>query len=201
MAICAGNSPVPGEFPAQRPALMFSLICTRLNGWVNNGEAGDLRRHRAHYDVIVMDTRNQDNQWVIGLQMQRKNTHIFVIFRWSVHATQADQQVGTWIIIRMFKQNKHPCQNYWVIQTISCHNVLYCSRRHQIWRFRLTNIFVNTIDLSNEYKHQQTGSSFACSALSNGKWYFTNLPLAKMATIPQMIFSDAILLMKILYFV
>ena len=22
-------------------------------GWVNNGEAGDLRRHRAHYDVSV----------------------------------------------------------------------------------------------------------------------------------------------------
>ena len=25
-----------------------------LNGWVNSGEAGDLRRHHAHYDVIVM---------------------------------------------------------------------------------------------------------------------------------------------------
>ena len=25
-----------------------------INGWVNNREAGDLRRHRAHYDVIVM---------------------------------------------------------------------------------------------------------------------------------------------------
>ena len=25
-----------------------------MNGWVNNGEAGDLRRHRAHYDVTVM---------------------------------------------------------------------------------------------------------------------------------------------------
>ena len=37
-----------------RGALMFSLICTRINGWVNNGEAGDLRRYRAHYDVIVM---------------------------------------------------------------------------------------------------------------------------------------------------
>ena len=34
--------------------LMFSLICTRINGWVNNGEAGDFRRHRAHYDVTVM---------------------------------------------------------------------------------------------------------------------------------------------------
>ena len=25
-----------------------------INGWVNNREAGDLRRHRAHYDVIVI---------------------------------------------------------------------------------------------------------------------------------------------------
>ena len=35
-------------------ALMFCLICVWINGWVNNREAGDLRRHRAHYDVIVM---------------------------------------------------------------------------------------------------------------------------------------------------
>ena len=33
---------------------MFSLICVSLNGWVNNREAGDLRRYRGHYDVIVM---------------------------------------------------------------------------------------------------------------------------------------------------
>ena len=45
------NSPHKGQW---RGALMFSLICTRINGWVNNGEAGDLRRHRAHYDVTVM---------------------------------------------------------------------------------------------------------------------------------------------------
>ena len=57
LAICAGNSPVPGEFPTQRPVtrsfdVFFDL---RLNnGWENNGEAGDLRRYRAHYDVTVM---------------------------------------------------------------------------------------------------------------------------------------------------
>ena len=45
------NSPHKGQW---RGALMFSLICARINGWVNNGEAGDLRCHRAHYDVIVM---------------------------------------------------------------------------------------------------------------------------------------------------
>ena len=57
LVICAGNSPVTGEFPAQRPVTRsfdFSLICAWINGWVNNREAGDLRRHRAHYDVIVM---------------------------------------------------------------------------------------------------------------------------------------------------
>ena len=37
-----------------RGALVFSSICTRINGWVNNGKAGDLRRHCAHYDVSVM---------------------------------------------------------------------------------------------------------------------------------------------------
>ena len=45
------NSPHKGHW---RGALMFTLICARINGWVNNREAGDLRRHRAHYDVIVM---------------------------------------------------------------------------------------------------------------------------------------------------
>ena len=45
------NSPHKGQW---RGALMFSFICAWINGWVNNREAGDLRHHRAHYDVIVM---------------------------------------------------------------------------------------------------------------------------------------------------
>ena len=45
------NSPYKGQW---RGALMFSLICAWINGWVNNREAGDLKRHRAHDDVIVM---------------------------------------------------------------------------------------------------------------------------------------------------
>ena len=38
-------------------ALMFSLICAWINGWVNNRDACDLRRHRAHYEVTVMIRR------------------------------------------------------------------------------------------------------------------------------------------------
>ena len=49
------RSPVTSPHKGQwRGALMFSLICVWINGWVNNGEAGDLRCHHAHYDVIVM---------------------------------------------------------------------------------------------------------------------------------------------------
>ena len=45
------NSPHKGQW---RGALMFSLISVWINDWVNNREAGDLRRHRGHYGVTVM---------------------------------------------------------------------------------------------------------------------------------------------------
>ena len=57
LAVCTGNSPVTGEFPAKRPVTRsfdIFFICAWINGWVNNGEAGDLRRYRVHYDVIVI---------------------------------------------------------------------------------------------------------------------------------------------------
>ena len=58
LASCAGNSPVPGEFLAQRPVTRsFDVFfgCVWINEWVNNREAVDLSRYRAHYDVIVIN--------------------------------------------------------------------------------------------------------------------------------------------------
>ena len=48
-----------------RGALMFSLNCAWINVWVNNLEAGDLRRHRAHYDATVL--RGQWDHSMIAL--------------------------------------------------------------------------------------------------------------------------------------
>ena len=45
------NSPHKGQW---RGTLNFSFICSWIKGWVNNGDAGDLRHHGAHYDVTVM---------------------------------------------------------------------------------------------------------------------------------------------------
>ena len=51
------KSPHKGQW---RAALMFNLIGAPINGWVNNRHAGDLRRHRAHYDVMVMPQRTSN---------------------------------------------------------------------------------------------------------------------------------------------
>ena len=53
---------IPRNKESWRGALMFCVICAWINGWVNN-EADDLRRRRAHYDVIVM-TR-VDDSWTV----------------------------------------------------------------------------------------------------------------------------------------
>ena len=57
LAFCAGNSSVTGEFSPQRPVTRsFDVFVDApgINGWENNRVAGELRRHRPHYDVIVM---------------------------------------------------------------------------------------------------------------------------------------------------
>ena len=45
------NSPHKGQW---RGVLTITLICAWTNGWVNNLDAGDLRRNRSHYDVTLM---------------------------------------------------------------------------------------------------------------------------------------------------
>ena len=57
------NSPHKGQW---RGALIFSLICAGINGWVNNGEADNFRCHRAKYDVIVMFTKSScAHNWIL----------------------------------------------------------------------------------------------------------------------------------------
>ena len=47
------NSPYKGHWHG---ALIVSLIYPSTNGWVNNPDTGDLKRHSAHYDVTVVET-------------------------------------------------------------------------------------------------------------------------------------------------
>ena len=77
LAICAGNSPVNGEFPAQKPVTLMFLWCALwINNWVNNREAGDLRHHRTHYYVIVMIHHRDDKNHI---QKSYPKISIFII--------------------------------------------------------------------------------------------------------------------------
>ena len=81
LALCARNSPMTGEFPSQRPVTrsfdVFSDL--RMNKWwVNNHEAGELRRHQAHYDVTVMW------RWVFyGAMNQVISSHSIELVLWK----------------------------------------------------------------------------------------------------------------------
>ena len=60
LVLCAGNSPVIGEFPTQRPVTRSfdGFFDLRLNKRLSkHREAADLRRHRAHYDVTVSNCK------------------------------------------------------------------------------------------------------------------------------------------------
>ena len=56
------TGPLCGEFTGPRKyvvfqwALMFTLVCAWINGWVNNRETGDLIRHRARYEVYTFES-------------------------------------------------------------------------------------------------------------------------------------------------
>ena len=79
LAFCAGNSPVNSPHKGHwRRALMFLWSAPSINAWVNNREAGDLRHHRAHYDVIVMGLRGL-HKWFYCLPYRPNSAPLMAI--------------------------------------------------------------------------------------------------------------------------
>ena len=58
LAICAGNSPVSGEFPVQRPVTwgfdVFFDLCPNKRLSKQSRGCYDLRRRLVHYDITVI---------------------------------------------------------------------------------------------------------------------------------------------------
>ena len=141
------NSPHKGQW---RRALMFSLISVWIKGWVNNCEAGDLRRHHGHYDVIVMKghhprllatamkwvTKYRQKLWVAGTCYMRngqtlmKTSSFWANFRHWLHRKLSFWHSGTASYEYFFKMTTCPFQ-YRVFDTESLsmpyfHDLMKC---------------------------------------------------------------------------
>ena len=91
LALCEGNSPSPvnsRHIGQWRGSLMFSLICTWINGWVNNREAGDLRRHRTHYDVTVMHLTVPSADTILITKLNLFEVSLPIVIGYNLSVTQ-----------------------------------------------------------------------------------------------------------------
>ena len=86
LALCAGKSPVPVNSPHKgqwRGALIFSFNYAWINDWVNNLEAGDLRRQRVYYDVIVMQMKQRKYEITTQNEPPLSVAHNFLV-KWTL---------------------------------------------------------------------------------------------------------------------
>ena len=81
-----------------RGALMITLICARINGWANNGEADGLRRNFAHYDVIVMGC-------VVTSEITIASCDMCKIVNWLI--------ISIKIGVKLYVEIRH-LLNYWI---------------------------------------------------------------------------------------
>ena len=82
------TGPLCGEYSPHKCQWHGALICAGINGWVNNGEAGDLRRHRSNYDVIVMVSGFN----CVATNLSLTSKLFTAIFRGSIRFTKMDHK-------------------------------------------------------------------------------------------------------------
>ena len=95
------NSPHKGQWLG---ALKLSLICAWTNGWINNLCAGDLRRHRAHYDVTAMagpaDSRIDHTMQFLGAGPSAGTVGYWLIVRLAMVSSNFLWILYVWLCMR-----------------------------------------------------------------------------------------------------
>ena len=144
--------PVNSQHKGQwRGALvLFSLISAWINRWVNNCEAGDLRRHHAHYKVTVMSLTIPDviqSQRDIGRPewYQSYSTNSIWLF-WSI----VPEEVGLLMIQRSNWHAHHWCQS------LSFQTILHWKQLQKDSDYPCRNLYGSFTHIVMFFKNQQT---------------------------------------------
>ena len=163
------NSPHKGQW---RGALMFCLICAWINGWVNNGEAGDWRRHHAHYNVIVMARfgfRLFESHWNLtgssaqrcwdACQISERNSEI-----WLENVRDFCDGFSLTFVTGLHRPtitHHAMAQNMVIFQDI-------CNKIIVLWLKYTKSIFIHYIGLHGHNDHDLGGYGFA--PICSGPW-------------------------------
>ena len=163
------RSPVNSLYKGQwRGALMFSLICVWINGWVNNRQAGDLRWYCAHYDVTVMNY-----QFLQGYFTGTNKSKCLPQCQWRSIAKMGFK--GCWFDISLYHRDfkwfkcmfNHLCQHYnrkcqhyvyvkWSNQSTMYNDVIMSTMVFQIIS---VSVICSTVCLgADQRKHQSSPS-------------------------------------------
>ena len=146
------RSPVNSPHKSQwRGTLMFSLICVWINGWVNNREASDLRRYRAHYHVTVM-TYWGANIWPYFPYIQTAARNLVaLILQWETYLTY-DPLAGKFVIHILLSKSTSSTMQYqrflWQLQWLQrpLHWLLWqCYGQWAMWSSINTIVWIITI--------------------------------------------------------
>ena len=114
LLICAGNSLVTGEFPAQRPVTrsfdVFFDMRPNKRLSKNHGEAGELRRNRTRYDIIAMRVcinvkyENTYNRSSVYTHMQASHFHLInITARHNERNSAANHRRLDYLLNRLFR--------------------------------------------------------------------------------------------------
>ena len=122
------NSPHKGQW---HRALMFSLVCARTNGWLHHRDAGDLRRHYAHYDVTLM------YHFILVLSTHHSNPQIIVSIRSEYH-----------FLLQSFSSNLWT----WIFGSSKLYNIYLILSHGFQWFDQLNKIYMMTSSNGNIFR-------------------------------------------------
>ena len=104
---------------------LFFFMCTPINSSVNNGEDGDLRRHRTHYGVTIMNELILIHEHLAFVHFN--STSILLIFTETVVGQQYKMKSSNGNIFRV---TGHLCGEFtgprWIPRTKASDVELWC---------------------------------------------------------------------------
>ena len=99
-----------------------------INGWVNNCDAGDVRRHRAHYDVMVMlfliiiynETMRDKTLVITSNSYTLKNIHYYLYHELQVQLT--GKLISSTQQMQLQSSKRLPSPSLCWPKLVKCHN-------------------------------------------------------------------------------